>query len=86
LEGFLSWHVPRSTRVSCASAITSPESLRKWLRQAEVDGGVRPGKTSDEIAEIKELKKEVAELRLANEILKSASAFFAAELDRPHRY
>jgi transposase len=66
--------------------ITSPESLRKWLRQSEVDGGVRPGKTSEEIAEIRELKKEVAELRRANDILKSASAFFAAELDRPHRY
>jgi transposase len=66
--------------------ITSPESLRKWVRQAEVDGGVRPGKSSEDIAEIKELKKEVAELRRANEILKSASAFFAAELDRPHRY
>ncbi len=58
--------------------ITSPESLRKWLRRAEVDGGVRPGKTTDEIAEIKALKKENAELRRANEILKSASAFFAS--------
>jgi len=66
--------------------ITSPESLRKWVRRAEVDGGVRPGKTSEDIAEIKALKKEVSELRRANEILKSASAFFAAELDRPHRY
>ena len=65
--------------------ITSPESLRKWLRRAEVDGGGRPGKTSEEIAEIKALKKENAELRRANEILKSASAFFAAELDRPFR-
>ena len=66
--------------------IGSPETLRKWVRQAEVDGGTRPGKTTQELAEIRELKKEVAELRRANEILKSASAFFAAELDRPHRY
>lgn len=72
--------------ISGKLGITSPESLRKWLRQAEVDGGVRPGKSSDDIAEIKALKKEVTELRRANEILKSASAFFAAELDRPHRY
>ena len=61
------------------------ETLRLWVRQAEVDGGVRQGKTTQEIAEIRELKKEVAELRRANEILKSASAFFAAELDRPSR-
>lgn len=72
--------------ISSKLGITSPESLRKWLRQAEVDGGVRPGRTTEEIAEIRELKREVAELRRANEILKSASAFFAAELDRPCRY
>jgi transposase len=72
--------------VALKLGVTSPESLRKWVRQAEVDGGARPGKTTDEIAEIKALKKEVAELRRANEILKSASAFFAAELDRPHRF
>jgi transposase len=72
--------------IAAKLGITSPESLRKWVRRAEVDGGVRPGKTSEEIAEIKALKKENAELRRANEILKSASAFFAAELDRPHRY
>jgi len=66
--------------------IGSTETLRKWVRRAEVDGGTRPGKTTAEIAEIRELKKEVAELRRANEILKAASAFFAAELDRPPRY
>ena len=72
--------------VAAKLGITSLESLRKWVRRAEIDGGVRPGKTSEEIAEIKSLKKENAELRRANEILKSASAFFAAELDRPNRY
>lgn len=63
--------------------IGSAETLRKWIRQGEVDGGAKPGKTTEELAEIRELKKEVAELRRANQILKSASAFFAAELDRP---
>jgi transposase len=72
--------------IAAKLGITSPESLRKWVRRAEVDGGTRPGKTTEDIAEIKDLKKEVAELRRANEILKSASAFFAAELDRPHRF
>ena len=57
--------------------------MRKWRRRAEVDAGTRPGTTSDELAEIKRLKRENAELRRANEILKAASAFFAAELDRP---
>ena len=64
--------------------IGSTETLRKWIRQAEVDGGTRLGVTSEESAEIKRLKREVAELRRANEILKAASIFFAAELDRPH--
>jgi transposase len=66
--------------------IGSSETLRKWVRRAEIDDGARPGKTTQELAEIRELKKEVAELRRANQILKSASAFFAAELDRPPRY
>ena len=59
------------------------ESLRNWVRQAQVDGGQRPGVTSDEAARIKELERENRELRRANEILKSAAGFFAAELDRP---
>jgi len=59
------------------------ETLRRWQRRFEVDGGKRPGVTTEEQAEIRRLKKENAELRRANEILKAASAFFAAELDRP---
>ncbi|WP_344792985.1 transposase, partial [Mycolicibacterium pallens] len=61
----------------------SEESVRRWRRKAQVDAGERPGTTSSEHAEIRKLKREVAELRRANELLKSASAFFAAELDRP---
>jgi transposase len=61
----------------------SAETVRKWVRRAEVDAGARPGVTSEESAELKRLRRENAELRRANEILKSASAFFAAELDRP---
>ena len=58
--------------IAAKLGITSPESLRKWIRRAEIDGGLRPGKTSDEIAEIRELKKEVAELRRANEMADSS--------------
>jgi len=60
----------------------TPETVRKWVRQAEVDGGARPGVSTEEAAEVKRLKRENAELRRANEILKAASAFFGAELDR----
>jgi transposase len=69
-----------------AKIAVSSETLRKWVRQAEVDGGQRPGTTSEESAEIKKLRREVAELRRANEILKAAAAFFGAELDRPQRF
>jgi len=62
------------------------ESLRNWVRQAQVDGGQRPGVNTDEAARIKELEREIRELRRANEILKSAASFFARELDpRPPR-
>ena len=59
----------------------SGETVRKWVRQAEVDAGTRPGPTSEESAELKRLRREIHELRRANEILKAASAFFARELD-----
>lgn len=58
------------------------ETLRRWRRKAQIDAGQRPGTTSEEHAEIRRLKKEVAELKRTNELLKSASAFFASELDR----
>jgi transposase len=61
------------------------ETVRKWVKQADIDEGVRPGATTEENAKIRRLEQEVRELRRANEILKSASAFFAAELDRPQR-
>jgi transposase len=60
----------------------SQETLRNWVRRAEVDEGSRPGLTSDERQRLRQLEQENRELRRANEILKSASAFFAAELDR----
>ena len=60
----------------------SHETLRKWVRKAEVDDGLRLGLPSDERDRLKALERETRELRRANEILKSASAFFAAELDR----
>ena len=62
-----------------------PEALRMWVKQAETDGGVRPGTTSAEAKRVAALEREVRELRRANQILKSAASFFAAELDRPSR-
>ena len=59
----------------------TPETLRKWIRRAQVDSGVRQGVTSDERERLRELERENKELRRANEILKAASAFFARELD-----
>ena len=60
-----------------------PETLRNWVRQAEIDGGVRPGTTTDDVKRLAELEQENRELKRANEILRTASAFFAAaELDR----
>jgi len=68
--------------VSVAAKIgCTPETLRTWVRRVEVDEGRRPGLTTDERAKLKELERENRELRRANEILKSASLFFATELD-----
>jgi transposase len=69
------------TRVARQLGIGS-ESLRQWVRQAEVDRGERGGLTTEERMRLKELERENRELRRANEILKSAAAFFGAELDR----
>ena len=63
----------------------NPETLRGWVMQAEVDAGDRPGTTTSDAQRIAELERENGELRRSNAILRSASAFFAAELDRPQR-
>ncbi len=72
------WAAISSIATKCGM---TPETLRKWVRRAEVDGGARPGLTSDERRRLAELERENRELRRANEILKAASAFFARELD-----
>ena len=60
-----------------------PQTLLEWVKRAEIDAGARPGTTTDEAQRIKDLEREVKELRRANDILRTASAFFAqAELDR----
>src|SRR3990172_5265144 len=70
-----------ASKIGCSS-----ETLRSWVRQAERDAGGRPGATTYQLAELKELSREVRELRRANEILRKALAYFAqAELDRQPR-
>ena len=61
------------------------ESLRTWVKQADVDSGKRPGLTTEEQAELKKLRKENFELKRANDILQAAATFFGAELDRRGR-
>jgi transposase len=61
------------------------ESLRAWVKQADIDDGEAPGATTAEQQRIRELEQEVRELRRSNDLLKRASAFFAAELDRPSK-
>jgi transposase len=74
------WEAMRSisAKIGC-----SPETLRRWVRQSQVDEGSRSGISTDEQSRVKDLEREVKELRRANEILRKASAYFAqAELDR----
>ena len=71
--------------VATKLGIGSTETLRKWVRTAEVNAGQRPGVTTQESDEVRKLRAENRELRRANEILKAAAGFFAAELDRPQR-
>ena len=61
------------------------ESVRRWVLDAEIEAGDAPGMSTAERAKMKKIEQENRELRRANEILKRASAFFAAELDRPHK-
>ena len=77
------WEAMRSiaSKIGCTA-----ETLRKWVRQAEIDTGRRGGLTSEEQTRVKDLEREVRELRRANEILRKASAYFAqAALDRRPR-
>jgi len=61
------------------------ESVRSWVRQADIDEGHAPGVSTAETQRIKELEQENRELKRANEILKRAASFFGAELDRQHK-
>jgi transposase len=71
------------TEVAGLLGTGTAETVRRWVRRAQIDAGARPGTTTEESAELKRLRRENAELRRANAILKTASAFFAAEIDRP---
>ena len=84
-EGEYSSQWAALTSIASKCGVT-PETLRKWVRRSEVDAGARPGLTTEEHKRLQELERENRELRRANEILKTAAAFFARELDpRPPR-
>jgi transposase len=70
-------------RVADLLGVGTAETVRKWVRQAEIDAGDRAGQTTEESEVLRKLRRENAELKRANAILKAASVFFAAELDRP---
>lgn len=71
--------------VASKLGIGSAETLRNWIRKDQVDAGQRPGVTTDMAAEMRRLRAENRELKRANEILQSASTFFAAQLDRRNK-
>jgi transposase len=75
------WEAIKS--IAAKLGVATAETLRKWVRQAEIDAGKRAGASTEESAELRRLRLENKELRRANEILKAAASFFAAELDRP---
>ena len=87
MSGVLEYASEWAAMESVASklGIGSTQTIHNWVRRAEIDAGTRPGTPSVESAELRKLRSENRELRRANEILKAASAFFAAELDRPQR-
>jgi transposase len=76
---------PAICAVASRLGIGSAETLRKWVRQAEVDAGQRPGVSSEESAELRKLRAEVRELRRANEILKAALALIVSAAGRFNR-
>ena len=65
--------------------IRTAQTVLNWVRKAQIDSGQRAGTSTDDAAEMRKLRAEVRELKRANEILKAASVFFAAELDRPRK-
>lgn len=71
--------------VAAKLQVGSAQTLLSWVRKSQVDAGERPGRTSEESAGLRRLRAENRELRRANEIVKAASSFFAAERDRPHK-
>ena len=71
--------------VATKLGIGTPQTLLTWVRRDQIDSGIRPGVTSDMADEMRKLREEKRELKRANDILKSASTVFAAELDRRNR-
>ena len=69
-------------RVSQLLGVGTPETVRKWVRRAEIDQGARPGISSEESAEVRRLRREVAELRRGNAILRSSASVFFASMSR----